>query len=471
MLEEDYTVGQKLITFFGVLRGAFALSMLGESMGKIAIAQTAAFSVFEMIDRVPPIDTHSTAGSSLDDAKGSVEFRNVSFNYPAREELGVLKNVSFSVEYGKTTALCGQSGCGKSTCVQLIKRFYDPTVGSVLIDGQDLKEVNLNSLRSIIGVVSQEPILFDATVEENIKIGRLDVTKDEIIEAAKQANAFDFIQALPDVWDTNVGEGGATLSGGQKQRIAIARALVRNPKILLLDEATSALDTESEAIVQKALENASKGRTTIVIAHRMSTIRSADKIIAFHNGEVVEQGTHQTLMQMENGVYHNLCNMQTFAKENQSGENWDLIRKRFLEKDLSVDCIELNEKIKYTESDVHAYQEEKVPDAPYMQILRMNRKEWHFLTIGAILAATVGAIQPFFAIVFASVIDLYGKYNCALNKEVQLTNGDFNSSFFDNETFNANDIIRNNEECDITHFKHDIAMVGLMFCFLGYGCI
>ena len=318
VLEEEYTVGQKLITFFGVLFGVFGLSMLGDNLGKIATAQTAAFCVFEVIDRVPTIDTHSALGASLEDAAGSVHFRNVSFNYPDREELGVLKNVSFEVEYGKTTALCGQSGCGKSTCVQLIKRFYDPTSGSVMVDGKDVKELNLNSLRSIIGVVGQEPVLFDTSVEENIKLGRLDVTKEEIIDAAKQANAFEFIQALPDGWDTNVGEGGATLSGGQKQRIAIARALVRNPKILLLDEATSALDTESEAIVQKALENASKGRTTIVIAHRLSTIRKADKIIGLHNGEVVEEGTHETLMQIENGVYQNLCNMQTFVADPQS---------------------------------------------------------------------------------------------------------------------------------------------------------
>ena len=169
-------------------------------------------------------------------------------------------------------------------------------------------------------------------------MGRLDVTKEEIIEAAKQANAFDFIQKLPEVWDTNVGEGGATLSGGQKQRIAIARALVRNPKILLLDEATSALDTESEALVQKALENASKGRTTIVIAHRLSTIRSADKIIGFHQGEVVEEGTHQTLMQIENGVYHNLCNMQTFANPDLSNGKVPSV--------LSVDGKELNDRCK-----------------------------------------------------------------------------------------------------------------------------
>ena len=163
----------------------------------------------------------------------------------------------------KKRRLCGESGCGKTTCFQLIERFYDTVEGTVLIDGIDVKDINVKSLRSIIGVVSQEPVLFDTTIEENIKMGRIDVTEEEIEIASKAANVFDFVQKLPNKWKTHVGEGGSTLSGGEKQRIAIARALVRNPKILLLDEATSALDTESETIVQKALENASKGRTTI----------------------------------------------------------------------------------------------------------------------------------------------------------------------------------------------------------------
>jgi ABC-type multidrug transport system fused ATPase/permease subunit len=175
----------------------------------------------------------------LSDSKGLVEFKDVEFTYPGRLDQQVLKKVSFQVEAGKTTALCGQSGCGKSTTFALLKRFYDIQGGSITLDGVDLKEINVNSLRSIIGVVSQEPVLFNASVEENIRYGRLDVTKEQIIEATKQANAYEFIQKLPNTWDTNVGAGGATLSGGQKQRIAIARALVRNPKILLLDEATS----------------------------------------------------------------------------------------------------------------------------------------------------------------------------------------------------------------------------------------
>ena len=186
--------------------------------------------------------------------------------------------------------------------------------GTILIDGVNVKDININWLRSNIGVVSQEPVLFDTSIRENIRLGRLDVTDDEIRAALIQANAFDFIQNLPGKIDTNVGTGGSTLSGGQKQRIAIARALVRNPKILLLDEATSALDTESEKLVQDALNKAAEGRTTIVIAHRLSTIRHADKIIGFAEGKVAEQGTHDDLIKNENGVYCNLYNMQHFTE-------------------------------------------------------------------------------------------------------------------------------------------------------------
>ena len=225
------------------------------------------------------------------------------FTYPARKDQEVLGGVNFVAEAGQTTALCGQSGCGKSTCIGLIQRFYDAIEGSILIDGVDIKKYNIKALRNQIGLVSQEPVLFDMSIKENIKMGRLDVTDNEIQDALAEANAQEFVDKLPDKMDTQVGEGGATLSGGQKQRIAIARALVRNPKILLLDEATSALDTESEKLVQVALEKVSKGRTTIVIAHRLSTIKNAEKIIGFSNGKAVEEGNHQSLSNKELFIY------------------------------------------------------------------------------------------------------------------------------------------------------------------------
>ena len=463
IIEEDYTVGQKLIVFFGVILGSFGLSQFGQNAEYLATAQTAAHTVYEIIDRVPIIDTQSDKGKMIETLDGLVEFKNVDFTYPARMDQKILKNVSFKVEAGKTTAFCGQSGCGKSTCFQLLKRFYDTEQGTVLIDGIDIKEFNVRSLRSVIGVVSQEPLLFDTTIEENIRYGNLDVTKEEIYTATKQANAYDFIMKLPETWNTHVGEGGATLSGGQKQRIAIARALVRNPKILLLDEATSALDTESEAIVQKALENASKGRTTIVIAHRLSTIRNADKIIGFHQGEVVEEGTHQTLMETEKGVYFNLCNMQTFAKE-ETEEGEEQSKVTVTEKEIIFK--ETKQNIK-TEDKTEEEPEEEITKVPYSQLLKWNSQEWPLMTGGAILSLATGAIQPIWALVFAEVLALYGEYNCAYNKEIQAAEGMFESSFFQNETFNATQIKYDNEECSLGKFKDQIAFLSAMFCVLG----
>ena len=216
---------------------------------------------------------------------------------------------NLKVEVGKTYALVGPSGCGKSTVVQLLQRFYDPNGGVVLVGGKDVRSLNVKWLRQHIGVVSQEPVLFDTTIAENILYGKEGATIEEMKDAAKNANAHDFISKLPNGYDTFVGEGGTQLSGGQKQRIAIARALIRDPKILLLDEATSALDTESESIVQQALDNARTGRTAIVIAHRLSTIQNADVIASIESGKVFEKGTHLELMDKE-GLYHELVTAQ-----------------------------------------------------------------------------------------------------------------------------------------------------------------
>ena len=216
---------------------------------------------------------------------------------------------SLNVEVGQTFALVGPSGCGKSTVIQLLLRFYDPDGGEVLLGGRDVRALNTRWLRKHIGVVSQEPVLFDTTIARNIMYGKEDATEEEMIQAAKDANAHNFISELPDGYNTLVGEAGTQLSGGQKQRIAIARALVRDPKILLLDEATSALDTESESIVQEALDRARTGRTTIVIAHRLSTIQNADVIASMKDGRVAEIGTHSELLGKK-GLYYELVKAQ-----------------------------------------------------------------------------------------------------------------------------------------------------------------
>ena len=251
----------------------------------------------------------SEEGEKPEKFDSTIEIKGVTFAYPTRPDIKVMEDFSLDIEVGKTYALVGPSGCGKSTIIQLILRFYDPLSGEVLVGGRDVRELNTRWLRQHIGVVSQEPVLFDTTIAENIKYGKEGATDEEMKAAAISANAHDFVSKLPDGYNTLVGEAGTQLSGGQKQRIAIARALIRDPKILLLDEATSALDTESESVVQQALDSAREGRTTIIVAHRLSTIQNADVIASISNGRIVEKGTHSELMDKE-GLYYELVTAQ-----------------------------------------------------------------------------------------------------------------------------------------------------------------
>jgi len=241
---------------------------------------------------------------------GKITFNKVAFEYPSRKENIVLREVSFKVEPGQQVALVGPSGAGKSTIVSLLLKFYEPTGGGILFDGRDSREFPVTALRSQMAIVPQDVFLFGGTVRENIAYGKSGASEKEIIDAAIQANAWDFIQTFPDKLDTIVGERGVQLSGGQRQRIAIARAVLKNPKILILDEATSSLDSESERLVQEALETLMKGRTSVVIAHRLATIRNADKIIVLENGAIIEQGTHSDLISKDNGLYKTLTELQ-----------------------------------------------------------------------------------------------------------------------------------------------------------------
>ncbi len=242
--------------------------------------------------------------------KGEITFERVGFRYPSREEVVVLRDVSFSVAPGRQVALVGPSGAGKSTIASLLLRLYDPTEGRILFDGRGSEGFPLTALRSQMAVVMQDVFLFGGTIRENIAYGRPGATEEEITEAARQANAWDFIQSFPDKLDTVVGERGVQLSGGQRQRIAIARAVLKNPRILILDEATSSLDSESERQVQEALEKLMEGRTSLVIAHRLSTVRKADHIIVLNDGRIVEQGTHTDLISNGNGLYKTLTELQ-----------------------------------------------------------------------------------------------------------------------------------------------------------------
>ncbi len=267
--------------------------------------------IYEILDMVPhQRDLPDARALAIGAAK--IEFKNVRFAYNNGDD--ILKGVSFVAEGGKTTALVGPSGAGKSTVISLIPRFYDPSGGEILIDGQDIAHVTKQSLRNGLAYVSQQPYLFEGSIRDNIRYGRPEATDAEVEEAAKLAYAHDFIRMQPQGYDTSVGENGVTLSGGQRQRLSIARALVRNAPILLLDEATSALDTESEAAVQKALDHAMSGRTVVVIAHRLSTVVNADKIIVMKDGIVAEEGTHEALAQRSDGLYARLHNLQGTAE-------------------------------------------------------------------------------------------------------------------------------------------------------------
>jgi ABC transporter fused permease/ATP-binding protein len=261
-------------------------------------------------ERNEPISINPSENATKQKINGALTFKDVRFSYPSRKEIEVLKGLSFTAAAGEKVAIVGSSGAGKSTIASLILRFYDPQSGELLFDHQPSNHYALTDIRNQVAIVPQDVLLFGGTIRENIAYGKLDASDEEIVESAKQANAHNFIQSLPEGYHTIVGERGIKLSGGQRQRIAIARALLKDPAILILDEATSSLDSESERLVQEALEILMKGRTSIIIAHRLSTIREADKIIVLEKGVVVESGTHEELLRNEEGLYRYLSQLQ-----------------------------------------------------------------------------------------------------------------------------------------------------------------
>ena len=308
---QGYITAGSLIAFLiYAINLANPVKRLTQVYGNIQKALAAGDRVIDILETQPHVKELPTA-KTMDHVKGEVHFDNVQFSYDA-ENLA-LKGVTLHVKPGETVAIVGPSGAGKSTIANLLPRFYDVTGGSIRIDGMDIREATFTSLRENIGLVPQDTMLFNASVRDNILYGRLDATEEEVLAAAKAANAIEFIEKLPQGFDTMVGERGNSLSGGQRQRIAIARAILKNPSILILDEATSALDTESEKIVQEALERLMKGRTALVIAHRLSTVQHADHIVVLQQGSVVEEGTHDELLALQ-GLYSHLYTVQFSAK-------------------------------------------------------------------------------------------------------------------------------------------------------------
>uniref|UniRef100_A0A8C5D596 Bile salt export pump n=1 Tax=Gouania willdenowi TaxID=441366 RepID=A0A8C5D596_GOUWI len=447
---KEYTPGTLLQVFFGVLIAAMNLGQASPCLEAFASGRGAATIIFETIDRDPEIDCLSEAGYKLDRVKGDIEFHNVTFHYPSRPEVKILDQLSVLVKSGETTAFVGPSGAGKSTAVQLIQRFYDPREGMVTLDGHDIRGLNIQWLRSLIGIVEQEPVLFATTIAENIRYGRPGVSMEDIITSAKEANAYNFIMDLPQKFDTLVGEGGGQMSGGQKQRIAIARALVRNPRILLLDMATSALDNESEAVVQEALDKVRMGRTTISIAHRLSTIKNADVIVGFEHGRAAERGKHAELLERK-GVYFTLVTLQSQGdkalneKARQNAEPGKLnlsragsyraslrasIRQRSRSQlsnlipdssasiagELSPRAYSVSQADKSKKDLSDEEEEESVEPAPVARILKYNAPEWPYMVFGSLGAAINGGVNPVYSLLFSQILATFSVTEAAAQR-------------------------------------------------------
>lgn len=304
MVQEGKITAGNLISFvsYTIILGA-SIASLGNFYPQILGALGATERVRELLNTVPEVDIENKPTINPIPIDGNIQFQNVEFHYPTRPDIPILKSINLDIKSGQKVALVGPSGVGKSTIVQLILRFYNLAAGDIKVDGKSIYESNLRDYRSNMAIVPQEVILFGGTIRENILYGKEDATDDEVIQAAKQSNSWEFINSFPEGLETLIGERGIKLSGGQRQRIAIARAILKNPSILLLDEATSSLDSDSEKVVQDALDKLMVGRTSIIIAHRLTTIRDVDCIYVLDNGKIVEQGTHFELLEIENGFY------------------------------------------------------------------------------------------------------------------------------------------------------------------------
>ncbi|KAG2129495.1 P-loop containing nucleoside triphosphate hydrolase protein [Suillus clintonianus] len=442
--------GAVVNVFLAILIGSFSLALLAPEMQAITHGRGAAAKLYATIERIPAINSADPGGLKPEKVIGEITLEDVKFSYPSRPDVPILKGLSINFPAGKTAALVGASGSGKSTIVSLIERFYDPSSGSVKLDGVDLRDLNIKWLRSQIGLVSQEPTLFATTIKGNVFHGLTGTPYEHaseeekfklVKEACIKSNADGFITKLPEGYDTMVGERGFLLSGGQKQRIAIARAIVSDPRILLLDEATSALDTRSEGIVQDALDKAAAGRTTITIAHRLSTIKDADRIFVMGDGLVLEQGSHGELLADENGAYARLVQAQKL-RESREGQDLESTATVNGEEDMEKAALEeiplgrQNTNRSVTSDIVNKRNEEKVKAQTnedeyglfylFKRVGALNKEGRYRYAIGAIFAICTGAVYPAFGIVYGQAIT---GFSAPTNAQRRL-DGDRNALWF-----------------------------------------
>ncbi|PNY14952.1 ABC transporter B family member 19-like protein, partial [Trifolium pratense] len=434
--------GSAIACFFGVNVGGRGLALALSYFAQFAQGTVAASRVFYVIERIPEIDPYNPEGRKLSSVRGRIELKNVSFAYPSRPDSLILNSINLVFPSSKTLALVGASGGGKSTIFALIERFYDPIEGIITLDGHDLRTLQVKWLRDQIGMVGQEPILFATSILENVMMGKDDATKEEAISACIAADAHNFISKLPLRYDTQAGDRGTKLSGGQKQRIALARAMIKNPKILILDEPTSALDAESESAVQRAIDKISAGRTTIVIAHRIATVKNADAIVVLEHGSVAEIGDHRQLM-AKTGAYYNLVKLATesiskplpletgMQKTNDlsSINNKyapDIAKSSYL---VDIDSMQDEE-----QEDIEDKKYKKPRNYKLSEIWKLQKPEFMMLISGLVLGMFAGAVLSLFPLVLGISLGVY----------------------FGNDT---------------SKMKRDVGYLCLVLVGLGFGCI
>nr|XP_043636161.1 ABC transporter B family member 11-like [Erigeron canadensis] len=432
IIEKGYTGGQVINIMLAVLYSSFSLGQASPCLSAFTAGRVAAFKLFQVIHRKSKIDPFATTGQKLDDIRGDIELRDVTFSYPSRPNEMIFEGFSLVVPSGTTTALVGESGSGKSTVISLIERFYDPQGGEVLIDAINIKDYQLRWLRGKIALVSQEPVLFSSTIKDNIAYGKDGATLEEIEAAAKIANATNFIKKFPQGLDTMVGSHGSHMSGGQKQRIAIARAILKDPKILLLDEATSALDAESERIVQEALDRIMINRTTIIVAHRLSTIKNSDVIAVIHHGKIVEKGSHFELLE---GAYSQLLQLQELNNYSErkggdqdspeiivtSGRYTSDHSNSILRQESSN--ISKSTRLSFSINGIEVPRHDKqtvtytAPNVSLLRLVYMNKPEILVLLLGSVAAVISGIILPIYGYLISVIVKTFFKPAHVLRKD------------------------------------------------------